>query len=195
MTELMKFSAFSISQFLNLVERQIVPIPDAHVIRSGKHDTSYLSYHEQMLEDLITTLRDNIRTIRARGGQGWPSLKEGPGTEQTAKSANALLLDFSELLRRAEILAKKCRSNMIMTMTQASIAESQRAIAQAVRVEQLTRLASFFLPLSFSASLLGMNMELFGQGTIPVWVWFAISVPIGGLTFLMLKLMSLRATG
>jgi len=43
-------------------------------------------------------------------------------------------------------------------MSTLSILESQRAIAQAQSISKLTQLAFFFIPLSFIATVFGMNV-------------------------------------
>jgi Mg2+ and Co2+ transporter CorA len=58
------------------------------------------------------------------------------------------------------------------------LVESQRAIEQAAGVAKLTRLAFFYIPLSFTTSFFGMNFVQFGTGELSIWLWFAVSIPI-----------------
>lgn len=64
-------------------------------------------------------------------------------------------------------------------MNNANLAESRRAMLQARKVGKLTLLAFFYVPLSFTTSFFGMNLEEFGTSTtIANWVWVCVSVPI-----------------
>ena len=105
-------------------------------------------------------------------------------------AAEALLTDFRNLLLRAKHLTAQCQSGMTVCMNSAAIAESQRGIEKATQVERLTRLAFFYIPLSFTTSFLGMNLKLFGSGKIATWVWFEFSVPLVLLTYFVLAYLS-----
>lgn len=62
-----------------------------------------------------------------------------------------LIADFDETLARLNSTFQAVMSTM-------SIVESQKAISEAETVSKLTALAFFFIPLSFIASLFGMNL-------------------------------------
>ena len=62
-----------------------------------------------------------------------------------------LITDFDEALARLNSTFQAVMSTM-------SIVESQKAISEAETVSKLTALAFFFIPLSFIASLFGMNL-------------------------------------
>ena len=62
-----------------------------------------------------------------------------------------LIADFDETLARLNSTFQAVMSTM-------SIVESQKAISEAETVSKLTSLAFFFIPLSFIASLFGMNL-------------------------------------
>lgn len=50
------------------------------------------------------------------------------------------------------------------------IEHAKRGIEQNARVKRLTQLALVFIPLSFSTSLFGMNLEMLGTGTAKAWM-------------------------
>ena len=57
-------------------------------------------------------------------------------------------------------------------MNAATIDESQRAIVQAEGIIKLTGLAFFFVPLTFTTSIFGMNFKGITQGSqLSIWVW------------------------
>ena len=68
-------------------------------------------------------------------------------------------------------------------MNRAVVAESRKAIDQAERLKRLTLLATFFIPLSFTTSLFGMNFEELGQGHLHVWLFAVVSAPVLVLSY------------
>jgi hypothetical protein len=42
----------------------------------------------------------------------------------------------------------------------------------------LTSLATFYIPLSFASSLLGMNVSEISASSTPLWLFFAIAIPM-----------------
>ena len=40
---------------------------------------------------------------------------------------------------------------------------------QSERVKKLTLMATYFIPLTFTSSLFGMNFDVLGQSDVPVW--------------------------
>ena len=40
------------------------------------------------------------------------------------------------------------------------------------------RVTFIFLPISFVTSVFGMNFKQLGQGTLPIWIWAVITVPL-----------------
>lgn len=71
-----------------------------------------------------------------------------------------------------------CTQGITLAMNKATIEESRKAIEQSERVKKLTLLATLFIPLSFSSSLFGMNIDLLGQNAVAFWWFFVLCVPI-----------------
>lgn len=65
-----------------------------------------------------------------------------------------------------------------LAMGKASIEESSKAIEQSQRLKKLTLLATLFIPLGFSTSLFGMNIDLLGQTGVELWWFFVLCVPV-----------------
>ena len=57
----------------------------------------------------------------------------------------------------------------------ASLEESKRSIAQAESVKQINVLAFIFIPLSFAASLFGMNVTELGTGSSNIWAFASVA--------------------
>ncbi|KAH8587279.1 hypothetical protein B0O99DRAFT_694644 [Bisporella sp. PMI_857] len=184
LTEIFQSSANSICQLFNLIESIIDQSTGYNLYKSQDYSLANLSYHLDLLNRFENRLRENIFDLEHYQTHKWPTLRNdnneaAAGSKPKVDVAAALLLtDFQNFLSRVEQLSARCQSGMSTCMNSAAIAESKRAIAQAMSVEQLTRLAFFYIPLSFTTSFFGMNLSYFGSGNIQLWVWFAASVPL-----------------
>ena len=77
---------------------------------------------------------------------------------------------------------------MNLLMNRAMIAETNKTILQAKEVTKLTRLAFVYIPLSFTASFFGMNVDTFVKGApTHIWVWFSVSAPIVLISMVLMK--------
>ena len=95
-----------------------------------------------------------------------------------AFTTKGLLEDYEQLHGRCVDLSKLCTQGITLAMNKATIEESRKAIEQSGRVRKLTLLATLFIPLSFTASLLGMNIDLLGQNAVKFWWFFVLCIPI-----------------
>lgn len=107
-----------------------------------------------------------------------PTNTIGPSNCDGAFTEKGLLEDYEQLHVRCCDLSKLCTWGITLAMNKATIDESRRAIEQSERVKKLTLLATLFIPLGFSSSLLGMNIELLGQNAVSFWWFFVVCVPI-----------------
>ena len=89
------------------------------------------------------------------------------GTEPFARSIRVnsqlerpLLGELESLEKEVKNLSDRAVSTFNAIMATMSIVESQEAIAQAKTVSKLTNLAFFFIPLTLSASVFGMNIKV-----------------------------------
>lgn len=108
-------------------------------------------------------------TARSVGSDHFNS--DGPFTPK------GLLEDYEQLLVRCIELSKMCTWGITLAMNKATIEESRKAIEQSERLKKLTLLATLFIPLTFSSSLLGMNIDLLGQNAVKYWWFFVLCVP------------------
>lgn len=107
-----------------------------------------------------------------------PGKNAGYNSSDNAFTTKCLLEDYEGLLVRCIELSETCIRGITLAMNKATIEESHRAIEQSERVKKLTLLATLFIPLSFSASLLGMNIDILGQNAVKFWWFFVLCVPI-----------------
>lgn len=194
-TELFSFSAFSESQFLNMVEQIITRSRDTpHTSsfslpqsRSMQSTLDTLQFAKSVADDHIQKLRRTISCIKSRGGPTWPRASDTKHKEITNAAASQLLEDYEDLLQRAQRLSQICADQTLLLMNNAMLAQSGQNILQAERVARLTLLAFLFIPVSFTCSIFGMNVvELVNdQGPrLSIWVWVVASLPMFVACFL-----------
>jgi len=102
----------------------------------------------------------------------------GTGGFDGTFTTKGLLEDYEQLHLRCIDLSNMCTQGISLAMNKAAIEESRKAIEQSERLKKLTLLATLFIPLSFSSSLFGMNVDLLGQSTVGFWWFLVVCIPI-----------------
>ncbi|KAK0746924.1 hypothetical protein B0T18DRAFT_163255 [Schizothecium vesticola] len=185
--ELFLFAACSTTQSLNLTERRIATLlHDFH----GQEELALdeLNYVMRLLQDRLQHLCDIQSFLHGIGlgaiGAGNLHPLAVPDTQQQqrlpkALQAGAMLVeDFTYLHNRATSLIAQAKDGMDYVSRRVMLEESRRTISKADRMERLTLLALFFLPLSFTTSFFGSNFrELGGTGDLSIWILFATLLP------------------
>lgn len=185
--ELFSFSAFSHNQLLNMIENDISADSSEENPRELSLNQSNYIYIQEFLERQIVRLQENVEALKARGGSMWPQSDDEMKNKKCMAAAKVVEKDFEYLVDRTSTLIERCKSRISHLATRALLAESKRAIEQAEEVTNLTRLAFVFIPLSFTASFFGMNLHPIVEGSNPLWIWFAVSIPLMFLSIAMMK--------
>ncbi|KAF5003987.1 hypothetical protein FDECE_9487 [Fusarium decemcellulare] len=186
-SDLLSFAACSESQFLNLIEHLIdedgnvesAPYSEA---ATDTRTTSNLEFNKRVLEARLKMLQTTHTCIAAGGGPSWPRAKEEQQREIADAMRSKLERDYQELIERAQGLIKRCMEDSLLLMNKTMIRDTQRGVVQAEAMARLTLLAYFFIPLSFTATFLGMNVKELDANSLSIWVWFAITAPVMGLS-------------
>jgi hypothetical protein len=182
LNELFTFVAQSENQFLNLVESIVDRSTSGNIENVAKSlldNQADLLYHIRILGQHIARIRDTAEIIKSRADLDWPKYREG----QASTATRWLERDYDHILQRSVLLQQRCEREMDMLMTRASLEESRASVIQAHRVTRLTILAFFFLPLSFSTSIFGMNFVTFPRFIDGIWVWVVVMVPLLIISF------------
>jgi hypothetical protein len=183
--ELFAFCASSELQFLNMMDSKISS--ETGYAKLGSTPTlSNLLYNQEILQSHAVRLRNVVEVIRRRGSPEWPRPSGAEERQISETAADKLERDYAHLLYCVESLLHRCEKGMHVVMSQASIRESEMALAQSGRVTKLTQLAFFYIPFSFMASFFGMNFVEFGTGQLRLWYWFAASIPVFSISVLFL---------
>ncbi|KAN0095891.1 hypothetical protein V8E51_016602 [Hyaloscypha variabilis] len=175
LSNIFRHAAFSEAQVLSVLERQIeheLGVMQPEDMRS--HTLDNLQYFSSILTRHIRHIRNAVRALKSKDDE----FSIGGDPAIISVTMDSLNLDFEDLLSRALDLYERCKDGMGVMQNRAIIVESRKAIEQSERVKKLTMLASFFVPLSFSTSVFGMNFREFGQGRLSVWLFAVVSIPI-----------------
>ncbi|TVY21055.1 hypothetical protein LARI1_G001254 [Lachnellula arida] len=201
-------AAFSEVQFLNLMASRIQTQTNAiaegvpaDALGTFQYFSNTLNRHAQQLKESTRALcklaERSSQGVRAESpmpksavppglgtGISWRNSSTETGRNATSSSfdgaftAKGLLEDYEELYVRCIDLSKMCTQGITLAMNKVTIEESRKAIEQSERLKKLTLLATLFIPLSFSSSLFGMNLDILGQSTVRFWWFFVLCVPI-----------------
>lgn len=132
---------------------------------------------------------------RNAGSQPWP---EGPaatpprGTTilpaHSVETIRLVLADYRAALAYAEELVADCVQGISVVAHDATVRESQKAIAEAQGVARLTRLATLLVPMALVTSVFSMNVREINAGDgPPIWVWAVVSVVVGCLSWVFVR--------
>lgn len=183
--EILAFQAASVLQYINMMEQVLsdhlgrgrFPSYDHTKLETILHfdyaKTVLIRYHSHFQE---------VLTFLAKPPQVW---QYDTSTTDSAAYSNAIPLlhsDFSYLVSRVDRLVSICDAGKATLMSNASVQESKRSAEEARLVTKLTkatnRLTFIFLPISYVTAVFGMNFSVFGQGTLSIWVWVLITLPL-----------------
>lgn len=132
-----------------------------------------LQYLKKSVDEHVEKLSEVASWLNNRHHLDWPKVQPGGvHYDEAERAANLLEKNFMHLELRASRLSNTCQEGIGSLVQLSAFQESVKTVGNAERVEKLIRLATIFLPLSFTCSFFGMNVSKFGQGPLSVWVYF-----------------------
>ncbi|KAF2178182.1 hypothetical protein K469DRAFT_803890, partial [Zopfia rhizophila CBS 207.26] len=174
LTDVFRFIAFSEAQFLNLVQSALDQELDIRLLSQQSlqktaglwnlvYNKQVLDRHVRRLEEILSFIEHHHKIV------DWPKAVTSISREKSEKAARKLQMDYSDLVKRSCTLRTDFDNVMDILQNNAMIDESQKAISQAEGVAKLTRLAFFFVTLSLTASIFGMNTrQLTGDARLSI---------------------------
>ncbi|KAI4234404.1 MAG: hypothetical protein LQ349_003820 [Xanthoria aureola] len=190
--EVFTFHAAAELQYLNMLDKLIneqisetesaQEEADIGSILDFDYAKSILLRHHAHLQDLLEKLEiEFTRWNRSR--------PENQAISQELLST--LKTDLVYLSNRLLSAISLCEAGRSAVMSNVSVQESQRSSREAALVTGLTkatnRLTFIFLPLSFLTSVFGMNFRQLGQGTLSIWLWVSIALPLLAICIVMVE--------
>ncbi|KUJ18333.1 uncharacterized protein LY89DRAFT_746609 [Mollisia scopiformis] len=138
-----------------------------------------LRYFNALLYRHARRIKTTMSSLNSTCHSKWPKAKEEP----TKRARAEVEQDFVHLYEHADALYRHCQADITVLMNSMAILESEKVIAQAGRMEQLTLLAFFFVLISFVSSFFSMNIPLLANP--PMWSWFMVSgiIPVPSIGF------------
>lgn len=106
-----------------------------------------------------------------------PELSGGDTEHDLSPDLKKLLEDINRMTERLRTTSASLASNM-------ALLDSRRSIDEAHAVTRLTELAFIFIPLSFAATVFGMQIEPFAN-PVPLWYFFVVAVVVTSFSYLM----------
>ncbi|KAK2591957.1 hypothetical protein QQS21_010363, partial [Conoideocrella luteorostrata] len=186
LSELFTFAASANIQFLNFLSNRIeqelsfVAVED---IGGRSHSISLLNlkYIKALLTSHAQGFAEIVGILQNRRSLDWPRVDNIATAEKTAVLLQA---DFEHLLQRAKMLVRECEQGMSTLADSSVLEESRRSAEMAMTVQRLTMIGTIFIPLSFVCSMWGMNFQVLGSGSQPLWMLFASAAPVLFVTYL-----------
>lgn len=181
--EIFTFHAASELQYVNMLEDFVThqisraeskqAETDMSSILHFDYARSILVRHDACIQNLLGSVDTCLKSWKQRATQIQCCDEELRST---------LRIDLDYISTRTPNIIKLCEAGRSTIMSNASIEEAKRSNEQAVLVTGLTkatnRLTFVFLPISFLTSVFGMNFRQLGQGTLSIWLWVAIALPL-----------------
>lgn len=178
LSDLFSFCAYAEAQCLNLLDSVISSDTNYSSLYYEAPTLSNLLCCQEILDTHLSQIRTNIELLKSRGGGGWPCVPQNHQLHGEAiQTAKTLQKDFEDLAARAELSSRRCTRGMKIMMNNVMLAESKRALSLTQKATRLTLIAFFYIPLSFTTSFFGMNLNPIQSG-LPIWVWFATTIPV-----------------
>ncbi|KAF2807994.1 uncharacterized protein BDZ99DRAFT_71044 [Mytilinidion resinicola] len=175
-TDVFRLPAFSQKQLLNVMKEKIMT-------ETNRLSLSNELYFRDILQDQLSNasymlqLTSDQNKILQNGRR--PTITISTDQRGVADHAVAEVYSlFQNLHSQAQSLHEKCTQRMTVISNESMLAESQRAIQQAKLVTKLTLVAFVYLPFTFTAGFFSMNFKELGTGIIPLWIFFAASLPL-----------------
>jgi Mg2+ and Co2+ transporter CorA len=159
---ILQLATLSLAKVIHVMEEDVYYIQQVRATESAEA-SSQLKFTPALLDRLRTYVTDNLSIV-----QDQPRLHNLSTFKDLKKD-----LDYS--LARIEILDTKCNTITDTLLSTISILESQKSIEQSQQVNKLTRLAFFYVPLSFISSVFGMNVKEI-QANPSIWVFFVTAI-------------------
>jgi hypothetical protein len=188
-------AAASWNQLLNYLEADI---DNCQRVKPKKFQggLAQLQYNISLIKNFQGAISDNRNTADDKGSAGWPWPEKSHSSEEwlrMEKIRKDLLRDYDELSVRCQSLLRRCEAASGLLINRISIEEARRSVDQAELVSRFTRLAFVFIPLSFVASVFGMNVSEI-QGNFPsIWTFFLVATIIS-MASLILAMTSTQRT-
>lgn len=168
-------AARSYSQVLNFVDQdmQAYSLMTEDLLSPALEQ---LRFNANLITRIEGFLAEELYVIQERGAVSWP--KASAALESTILNIQKdLLANYNFLISHCRSLSSRCKTESDILVSAAQLIEAHEGTTQARQVHRLTRLAFVFIPLTFVASIFGMNVAVFKEYP-SIWTYFLVAIPL-----------------
>lgn len=122
-----------------------------------------LRFDSSLITRVLVFLTEDQHVIGARGASSWPKTSDPLLEQRLLSIKESLKDDYNFLISRCGQLSARCEVGSGILVSAAQLLEAHKGIDQAKEVHDLTKLAFIFIPLTFVASIFGMNVSTFKE--------------------------------
>ncbi|KIM94182.1 hypothetical protein OIDMADRAFT_61013 [Oidiodendron maius Zn] len=191
--ELFNFQSAAAIQYLNMLRKTISqltartqPIDDGRV---NMEDILHFEYAKTVLVRWSAHFRGLMQALDA--GPLRNDIASLESREKRTRMLLSLKRDLEFLENETKTITELCDSGKSTILSNFSISEARRTTEEARLVTELTkattRLTFIFLPISFVTSVFGMNFQQFGQGSLSIWLWVQVTLPLLAVCIIMVE--------
>lgn len=180
-------SFLSWSQTLNILAKGITECQEQLEVDQDKlqFQLGQLRQHIATISRVQELLSENQHIITEGGCSSWPKATSPLTIKRKGLIQRKLQADYDRMMERCKLLTGHCESATSVLVGFAQLVLSERGVQSANEVNMLTRMAAFFIPLSFVTGVFGMNIREWS--TAPSWKWpFGCGIGLYLLTILVL---------
>jgi hypothetical protein len=150
---------------------------------SSQQPTSTASHHgsdhsETPIQRQDTSLSTTYQPQHQRNDSGQYKSKRKSAVTRAEDAAFCLERTFQKLIRRAQAVSSGCQDEMEKLSNESVVREAQRGKEQAEAVAKVTFIAAVFVPLSFTTSIFGMDLQQLNDSGPDITKWIYVVVPV-----------------
>ena len=108
--------------------------------------------------------------------------------------AEMLLSRYDYTMRIYEWHVHEMDSDFKGDLALEQLQEAKQSKATVISLGKLSNLAFLYLPINFVCAMLSVNLLIYGQGNVPVWVFLMLVIFFGLLTYLLIFLLTDQRT-
>lgn len=189
LTPMFRFALCSEMALLNLVASMVRrELSHSSIVTRGNRNLSNLLFHQRILKRHVRNLQEPIVFMEGVKTTLWFRAMTLAQQQRCEENVQTVLRDYRAALQQTEALCEECVQGMSIVAHNATTQEAQKAFEETKAVNKLTKLAVFFVPLSFTTSVFGMNVtELGVDGAPKIWVWILVSAGLSIMTYIFFR--------
>jgi hypothetical protein len=188
--ELLAFEAASALQYINMIEQVLSDHMRGRKFPSYEHTQLETVLHFDYAKAVLARLETHFADVLAfleNLPHSWKSKlplssPDGIAPADVPRGISLLKGDFCYLISRMARLLSICDAGKATLISNASVQEAKRSAEESKLVTELTkatnRVTFIFLPISYVTAVFGMNFKQFGQGSLSIWLWAVVSLPL-----------------